>query len=85
MPDQAATEKLIEEMVEIFKAVLPPEDVDAESDLFELGGHSVTAGKVVSRAREQLGISVSMRDVFTARTPRGIIEAVNGRASLSRK
>jgi len=85
MAEQLETERQIEGLVEIFRAVLPPAPIDAESDFFDLGGHSVLAGRVVARAQEQLDIPVSMRDVFTARTPRAIVEAVNARASLTRR
>jgi nonribosomal peptide synthetase DhbF len=84
MAAQHDAEQLITGIVEIFKAVLPPTEIDADSDFFELGGHSVIAGRVVARAREQLNLPVSLRDVFTARTPRGIVEAAGSRASLPR-
>lgn len=74
---------VIECLVEIYRSVLEFEEVDADSDFFVLGGHSVLAGRVVAQAREHLGIPVSLRDVFTARTPRGISEAVSGRAPLA--
>jgi len=80
--EQSDVDRSVEGMVEIFRAVLPPAEITADSDFFELGGHSVLAGQAVARAREQLGVPVSIRDFFAARTPQAIIEAVNGRASL---
>ncbi|WP_394617079.1 phosphopantetheine-binding protein [Lentzea sp. JNUCC 0626] len=85
MADLVASDQLIEGLVEIFASVLPGVEIDADSDLFDLGGHSIVAGQVVARAREILDIPVSLRDVFTARTPRGIVEAVDRRAPLPRR
>ncbi|GAA2909516.1 hypothetical protein GCM10010517_75940 [Streptosporangium fragile] len=84
MAEQLDVDRSIEGMVEIFKAVLPPGEITADSDFFDFGGHSILAGQAVARARAQLSLSVSMRDFFAARTPKAIVEAVNGRTSLSR-
>lgn len=82
MPETAGTDQVVDCLVDTYRSVLEVEEVDADSDFFELGGHSVLAGRVVARVREQLGIPISLRDVFTARSPRSIAEAVSGRAPL---
>ncbi|MFV2115555.1 phosphopantetheine-binding protein [Micromonospora sp. LOL_025] len=38
--------------------------VDADSDFFESGGHSVAVLQVLNRIQEQLGIEMSVRDLF---------------------
>lgn len=85
MAEQFEKDRLIEGMVEIFRALLPPAEVDSETDFFDLGGHSILVGRAVARAREQLGLPVSVRDVFTGRNPRAIVEAVTRRAPLSHR
>ncbi|WP_248580856.1 phosphopantetheine-binding protein [Nocardioides sp. InS609-2] len=82
MLETAGSDQVVDCLVTTYRSVLEVEDVDADSDFFELGGHSVLAGRVVAQVRDQLGIPVSLRDVFTARTPRGISEAVSGRDPL---
>lgn len=83
MLEAAAPEQVVDCLVDAYSAILEVDDVDADSDFFELGGHSVLAGRVVARVRDQLGIQISLRDVFTARTPQAIAEAVDGRAPLA--
>ncbi|MGZ0150509.1 phosphopantetheine-binding protein [Kribbella sp. WER1] len=74
---------MVDCLVDTYRSVLEVEEVDADSDFFDLGGHSVLAGRVVAQVRDQLDIPISLRDIFTARTPRGISEAVSGRAPLT--
>ncbi|MEV6412961.1 phosphopantetheine-binding protein [Kribbella sp. NPDC051718] len=83
MPEAAGSGQVVDCLVDTYRSVLEVEEVDADSDFFDLGGHSVLAGRVVARVREQLDIPISLRDVFTARTPRGIADAVSGRAPLT--
>ncbi len=84
MPEAAVPDQVVDCLIDTYRSVLEIEEVDADSDFFTLGGHSVLAGRVVARARDQMGIPISLRDVFTARTPRGISEAVSGRPLLAR-
>jgi phosphopantetheine binding protein len=83
MSEDVEHDRVVDHLVEIYRSVLELDDVGPDSDFYELGGHSVIAGRVVARARRQLGIPVSLRDVFTGRTPRGIAETVGGRAPLT--
>ncbi|WP_458164430.1 phosphopantetheine-binding protein [Kribbella sp. WER1] len=83
MPEAAGSGQVVDCLVDTYRSVLEVEEVDADSDFFDLGGHSVLAGRVVAQVRDQLDIPISLRDIFTARTPRGISEAVSGRAPLT--
>ncbi|WP_460655941.1 non-ribosomal peptide synthase/polyketide synthase [Kribbella endophytica] len=55
----------------LFSEVLGVERVGADDDFFGLGGDSIVAISLVSRARK-LGLRISPRDVFEQRTPGGL-------------
>ncbi|MEU0334315.1 non-ribosomal peptide synthase/polyketide synthase [Streptomyces sp. NPDC006193] len=52
----------------IWAEVLGVDEVGAEDDFFDLGGDSVLAARTLSRIRDELGVRLTVRDVFTART-----------------
>ncbi|MEV6823196.1 amino acid adenylation domain-containing protein [Nocardiopsis dassonvillei] len=52
----------------IWAEILDRAEVGANDDFFELGGHSLLAVKVTSRLRAELGVEVSVRQVFQERT-----------------
>lgn len=83
MPRAEGFDQVVECLIDAYRSILEIEEVDADSDFFKHGGHSILAGRVVARSRDELGISISLRDVFTARTPRGIAEAVCDRGALT--
>ncbi|MEU6589843.1 non-ribosomal peptide synthase/polyketide synthase [Streptomyces sp. NPDC046881] len=52
----------------IWEQVLGVAAVGVTDDFFELGGESILAARVLARIREELGVRLTVRDVFTART-----------------
>jgi acyl carrier protein len=52
----------------IWSEVLSLPAVGVLDDFFELGGHSLRATQVVARIRDEIGVDVPLRALFTART-----------------
>jgi len=63
-------------IAEIFTQVLGVAEVGADDDFFDLGGYSIKAVAVASRATRALGVRLSPRDVFADRTPARIADRV---------
>ncbi|MDJ0841273.1 MAG: non-ribosomal peptide synthase/polyketide synthase, partial [Acidobacteriota bacterium] len=63
----------MEQMIaEIYAEVLELDKVSAAASFFDLGGHSLMAGRVTTRIRERLGRDVSLRDLFSSPTVHGL-------------
>ncbi|MEU6776075.1 non-ribosomal peptide synthase/polyketide synthase [Streptomyces sp. NPDC046759] len=56
------------DLAAIWEDVLGVAPVGATDDFFELGGDSILAARVLARIRDDLGVRLTVRDVFTART-----------------
>ncbi|QNP74886.1 amino acid adenylation domain-containing protein [Streptomyces roseirectus] len=65
----------------LFAQVLGREKVGAQEGFFELGGDSITALTLVSRARAA-GLTMTLRDVFTHRTPAALARDAAETAAL---
>ncbi|GAA1024589.1 MULTISPECIES: amino acid adenylation domain-containing protein [Amycolatopsis] len=55
-------------LADIWREVLRVEEISVHDDFFRIGGHSLLATRVLARIRKQLGVRVSLRDLFAART-----------------
>ncbi|MFD7711537.1 amino acid adenylation domain-containing protein, partial [Streptomyces sp. NPDC059786] len=55
-------------LADVLADVLGAGTVGVLDDFFDLGGDSILAARALSRIREDLGVRLSIRDVFTART-----------------
>ncbi|EPJ37148.1 putative Gramicidin S synthase 2 [Streptomyces afghaniensis 772] len=53
-----------------------PELIGPDSDFFELGGTSITAGALIGRIGRELGVVLSFQELFATRTLRGMARSV---------
>ncbi|QMU70574.1 non-ribosomal peptide synthase/polyketide synthase [Streptacidiphilus sp. P02-A3a] len=56
----------------IWAEVLGADAVGATDDFFDLGGDSILAARILARIRAELGVRITLRDVFTARSVAGL-------------
>ncbi|MEW2165596.1 non-ribosomal peptide synthase/polyketide synthase [Streptomyces sp. NPDC007084] len=62
-----------EALAAIWADVLGTDEVGVTDDFLDLGGDSVLAARLLSRIRDDLGVRLTVRDVFTARTVAALV------------
>jgi amino acid adenylation domain-containing protein len=80
-PPQTRTE---EQLAAVWRDILRVEKVGRTDDFFEMGGHSLTALQVASRARDAFGVELPLINLFEARTLAALAEQID-RAVLSKE
>jgi hypothetical protein len=73
------TDDVARRLAAIWKDVLGVTTVGLNDDFFDLGGHSILAGRVTSRVRSAFGVELSFSEVFSATTLRALAEVVRPR------
>ncbi|HEY2737499.1 MAG TPA: condensation domain-containing protein, partial [Thermoanaerobaculia bacterium] len=67
---------LLPRLLALYREVLGVPEVHPEDSLFDLGGHSLSVSRLVTRIAETFGVLLPARSLFIAPTPLGIIEAL---------
>jgi amino acid adenylation domain-containing protein len=80
-PPQTRTE---EQLAAVWRDILRAEKIGRTDDFFDMGGHSLTALQVASRARDAFGVELPLVNLFEARTLKALAEQID-RAVLSKE
>ena len=56
----------------IWREVMKRDTIGREDDFFDIGGHSLLAMRVISRVRQTLNATLTLRDIFEAPTIAGL-------------
>ncbi|MGW7415723.1 acyl carrier protein [Streptomyces sp. NPDC054863] len=68
---------MAERIAEVFQEVLGADEApDTHSGFLDIGGDSLTAARAVSLISGRLGVRVTVRDLFRARTAAGLADLV---------
>ncbi|WP_257454347.1 non-ribosomal peptide synthetase [Archangium lipolyticum] len=81
-PPRGPVEELL---AQLFRQVLNVEQVRREDNFFHLGGHSLSATRLVARVRQSLGIELPLSTVFGSPTVAGLARAVEGARGSGRQ
>ncbi|MEO3972426.1 amino acid adenylation domain-containing protein [Streptomyces sp. CAU 1734] len=73
---ESETEQLV---CALFAEILALEEVGAEDNFFDLGGDSGLGMRLARRIREELGVDLPVRRLFSAPTPAGVARALGAR------
>ncbi|GAA2356702.1 hypothetical protein Cme02nite_50080 [Catellatospora methionotrophica] len=76
--------QLADTVAAIWTSLLGVDATAPDADFFALGGHSLTAVRLIARLRERLGVEVPLRDLFEAPRLAGFVARV-GQAAPARR
>jgi len=71
--------ELEEKLCDLMSEILGNKQVGISENFLDLGAHSLNISSFVNRVHRQLGIELSIRDVFTYPTVKGISEIIDGK------
>lgn len=65
------------QLCQLWSTLLGIEDIGIDDDFFRLGGDSILSLQVVSQIRNELGLKITVKDIFDFNTVRGICDNVS--------
>ncbi|MEV0251521.1 amino acid adenylation domain-containing protein [Nocardia sp. NPDC050712] len=84
-PYRAPSTRAEQVVAEVLARVLGLPGVGAEDDFFDLGGHSLSAMRVVAGIHRTLGVDVTVQELFGAPTVAGLAAVIGNGAGASRR
>ncbi|NUR47006.1 MAG: amino acid adenylation domain-containing protein [Hamadaea sp.] len=81
----AVSDQLTRKVAAIWTDLLGVDATALDADFFALGGHSLTAVRLVARLREQLGVDVPLRDLFESPQLAGFVARVERAEPATRR
>jgi acyl carrier protein len=82
-PADAPRDAIELHLLKIWESVLATEPIGVNDDFFALGGHSLSATRVVSRVSDVLGVEVLLRSLFEHPTVRGLATVIAEKLSTT--
>ena len=82
-PEELSTQQVV---LDLCRELLPEKSISLDDNFFSIGGDSISATRLISRLKDQLGVDVSLREVFHSETLRelarqlGNVQPVNSAA-----
>eukprot|EP00742_Colponemidia_sp_Colp-10_P012507 GILJ01014062.1.p1 GENE.GILJ01014062.1~~GILJ01014062.1.p1 ORF type:complete len:1671 (+),score=278.21 GILJ01014062.1:31-5013(+) len=73
------------QVCDIFKSVLNLDRVSIYSNFFEIGGHSLLAGQLISRIKDSLSIDLPLSRLFDAPTVVGLADSIAAYQKVERR
>ncbi|CAB4864353.1 unannotated protein [freshwater metagenome] len=75
--DHVASDGIEAAVVRIWKALFPEHAVDADTNFFDIGGHSLMALRLIHRIKTEFAVALPLRTVFSADTPAAIAQVIS--------
>ncbi|MDI9508396.1 MAG: amino acid adenylation domain-containing protein [Bacillota bacterium] len=72
-----------ESLLHMWKEVLSISRIGTENNFFELGGHSLNATFMLGRVAKELGFKISLKDLFTNPTVKGLANLIQSRGLVN--
>lgn len=67
-------------LAEIWRKVLNIDNISVEDNFFEIGGHSIKAVEVINKVHKLLNIKITVEDLFSHPTIRGLSKLIEGKS-----
>lgn len=71
-------------LLDLWYALLPVQDIDVKDSFFQLGGHSLSAVKLIFRIRQEFGVNISIQDLFGNPTILSLAQRIGENKNLLR-